>query len=400
MWHSSGDLNTKFYHALTKQRRVRNKIVGLHDEQGNWITEENGIEKVAVDYFDGLFSTTNPTDFDNFLDEIVPSISPQMNQILLRTVTEEEVRQALFMMHPEKAPGPDGMTTLFFQHSWHIIKKDLVEMVNNFFVTGTLDPRLNITNICMIPKVERPTRMMELRPISLCNVGYKIISKVLCQRLKICLPRLISETQSAFVAGRLISDNICIAQEMFHGLRTNKSYQNKFMAIKTDMSKAYDRIEWNFIEALLHKMGFDPHWIKLMRGCLSSVQYIVLLNGQPHGLITPQRGLRQGDPLSPYLFIMCTEALISNIKKAERVKQLIGMKVARACPTISHLLFVDDSLFFCKVNKEECQTILRILKDYEAVSGQQINFQKSSIQFGHKIAESSRQELRDWEFRT
>ena len=337
MWYSSGDLNTKFYHALTKQRRVRNKIVGLHDKVGNWVADENGIEKVAVDYFDGLFRTTSPTEFDGFLEEVVPSISPQMNQLLLRIATEEEVRQALFMMHPEKAPGPDGMTALFFQHSWHIIKKDVVEMVNNFLVSGDLDPRLNITNICMIPKTERPTRMTELRPISLCNVGYKIISKVLCQRLKICLPRLISETQSAFVAGRLISDNILIAQEMFHGLRANKSCQNKFMAIKTDMSKAYDRIEWNFIEALLHKMGFDPHWIKLMRECISSVQYRVLLNGQPRGLIIPQRGLRQGDPLSPYLFIMCTESLIVNIKKAERLKQLTGMKVARACPEISHL---------------------------------------------------------------
>ena len=131
-----------------------------------------------------------------------------------------------------------------------------------------------------------------------------------------------------------------------------------------------------------------------MRECISSVQYRVLLNGQPRGLIIPNRGLRQGDPLSPYLFIMCTGALIANIKKAEREKQITGMKVARACPPISHLLFADDSLFFCKAQREECQTILRILKEYE-VSGQLINFQKSSIQFGHKIEESQRQEMRD-----
>jgi len=243
MWYSSGDRNTEFYHALTRQRRVRNRIVGLHDADGNWITDDEGVEKVAVNYFDELFTTTSPTAFDNFLSEIQPSISTQTNGWLLKLATEEEIRQALFMMHPGKAPGPDGMTALFFQHSWHIIKTDLVELVNNFLLTGELDTRLNITNICMIPKTERPTRMTELRPISLCNVGYKIISKVLCQRLKICLPSLISETQSAFVAGRLISDNILIAQEMFHGLRANKACQGKFMAIKTDMSKAYDRLE-------------------------------------------------------------------------------------------------------------------------------------------------------------
>ena len=261
---------------------------------------------MAVDYFEDLFQTTTPTGFDGFLDEITSSITPQMNQRLLRLATEEEVRLTLFMMHPEKASGPDGMTALFFQHSWHIIKKDLLEMVNSFLASGNLDTRLNTTNICLIPKKERPTRMTELRPISLCNVGYKIISKVLCQRLKVCLPSLISETQSAFVPGRLISDNILIAQEMFHGLRTNKSCQDKFLAIKTDMSKAYDRAEWVFIQELLTKMGFDYHWIQLMMECISSVQYRVLLNGQPKGHIIPQRGLRQGDPLSPYLFIMCT----------------------------------------------------------------------------------------------
>ncbi|CAA7040537.1 unnamed protein product [Microthlaspi erraticum] len=184
--------------------------------------------------------------------------------MLTRRATEAEVRDALFMMHPEKAPGPDGMTALFFQRSWHIVKEDITTMVNNFLTSGTFDERLNMTNICLIPKTERPTKMTELRPISLCNVGYKIISKVLCQRLKVLLPRLISETQSAFVPGRLISDNILIAQEMFHGLRTNKSCKGKFMAVKTDMSKAYDRVEWPFIEELMRKMGFAEQWIAWM----------------------------------------------------------------------------------------------------------------------------------------
>ena len=119
-------------------------------------------------------------------------------------------------------------------------------MVNEFFRTGSLDEQLNMTKICLIPKTARPNRMTELRPISLCNVGYKIIARVICQRLKGLLPNLISEAQSAFVSGLLISDNILIAQEMFHGLRTNNSCKENFVAIKTDMSKAYDRVEWPF----------------------------------------------------------------------------------------------------------------------------------------------------------
>ena len=171
MWYSSGDLNTTFYHTLTKQRRVRNRFVGLNDEDGNWVTEDEGVEKVVVDYFEDLFNTTSSSEFDNFLAEVTPCITFQMNQRLLRIAMEDEVRHALFMMHLDKAQRPDGMTTLFFQHSWHIIKKDLVEMVNNFLVSGKMDSRLKITNIFLIPRTERPTRMTELRPISLCNIG-------------------------------------------------------------------------------------------------------------------------------------------------------------------------------------------------------------------------------------
>ncbi|XP_010424608.1 PREDICTED: uncharacterized protein LOC104709742 [Camelina sativa] len=182
---------------------------------------------------------------------------------------------------------------------------------------------------------------------------------------------------------------------MFHGLRTNPSCKGKFMAIKTDMSKAYDRVEWDFVAALLQKMGFAESWVSWIMFCVTSVEYRVRINGQPNGLIVPQRGLRQGDPLSPYLFILCTEVLIANIRKAEREKLITGIKVANKCPPITHLLFADDSLFFCKADKGQCRVILDILKQYESVLGQQINFTKSSVQFGHKIDEQTKTELQD-----
>ena len=173
---------------------------------------------MAVKYFNDLFQSTSPSEFDIFLEEVSNLVTTTQNSRLMAMASEEEVRSALFMMHPKKAPGPDGMTVLFYQQSWSIIKVDVVNMGNDFLSSRVFDDRLNMTNICLVPKTARPNRMTELRPISLCKVSYKIISKVLCQRLKGLLPRLISETQSAFVSGRLISDNILIAQEMFHGL--------------------------------------------------------------------------------------------------------------------------------------------------------------------------------------
>ena len=237
----------------------------------------------------------------------------------------------------------------------------------------------------MIPKTDRPKEMTEFRPISLCNVSYKIISKILCRRLKKFLPKLISETQSAFVARRLISDNILVAQEIFHAMRTNQICKSKFVAIKTDMSKAYDRVEWNFLEALMLKMGFAEKWVAWIKWCISSVSYQVLLNGEAKGNIIPSRGLRQGDPLSPFLFIILTGALISQIKGAEAEGRLTGLKIAQASPAVSHLLLTDDSLFFCKADVQKCAELMKIINNYGLVSGQQLNTSKSSILFGSKV---------------
>ncbi|XP_033132135.1 uncharacterized protein LOC103836135 [Brassica rapa] len=175
-------------------------------------------------------------------------------------------------------------------------------------------------------------KWLNLDPLA-CTVSYKIIPKVLCQRLKKLLPSLISEIQSAFVAGRQISDNILIAQEIFHALRTKPNGRSKRMTIKTDMSKAYDMMEWSFIKAIMRKMGFSETWITWLMQCITSVKYKVLMNGQPRGNIVPGRGLRQGDPLSPFMFILCTEALASLLNHAENQWKITGMGVTRACPS-------------------------------------------------------------------
>ncbi|XP_048608961.1 uncharacterized protein LOC125584486 [Brassica napus] len=301
-WLREGDRNTKYFHALTKQRRARNKITQLLDAHGNVVEDEEGLVAIATSYFRQIFESSNPEDIEEALAQVPTTITGEMNENLTSPVSEWEVKLALFAMHPEKAPGPDGMTALFYQKFWDIVKEELTLMVNKFLFEGAVVSGLNDTNICLIPKTTKPNDMAQFRPISLCNVCYKIISKVLCQRLKRVLPGLISETQSAFVAGRQISDNVMIAQEMFHALRTKPSGRSKRMAIKTDMSKAYDRMEWSFIEAVMRKMGFSETWISWIMRCITSVKY-KRINAATRQEIKDTLGIHKDGGMGKYLGI-------------------------------------------------------------------------------------------------
>lgn len=179
-----GDRNTRYFHAKTKQRRARNRITRLKNSMGDWVHTEEGIEAVATGYFHDLFTSTNPNTIEDTIRYITESVSEDMNQSLLKIPIDEEIREATFAINPEKAPGSDGMISLFYQRFLSNIGSDVCAMVRNFFEARDFDQRSNQTNICLIPKTDIPVSMTEFRPISLCNVGYKIISKILSTRLK------------------------------------------------------------------------------------------------------------------------------------------------------------------------------------------------------------------------
>ncbi|XP_065622526.1 uncharacterized protein LOC136064552 [Quercus suber] len=252
-WLGLGDLNTKYFHTRGSDRRRRNTINSIMDENGNWHDSIDGIAEVAMSYFKNMFSTSYPTRISEVLDAIPTRVTEEMNQLLIQEFTREEVKAALKQMHPTKTPGPN----------------------------------------------------------------------VLANRLKIIIPQLISENQSAFLSGRLITDNVLVAFELMHYLEHKKEGMEVFVAIKLDMSKAYDRVEWGFIKQVMEKMGFHEKWIKLIMHCITSVSYSILVNGVAYGNIIPTRGLRQGDPISPYIFLLCADGFSSLINDAAGTKELV-----------------------------------------------------------------------------
>lgn len=384
-WLQVGDKNTKVFHGWVESRRMKMKVHSLIDTAGVEHFSEDEMAKVAVDYFQELFHSTGSADTSELLDGMAPRVTESMNGGMIKPISDAEIRRAVKDIKSDSTPGVDGMTCQFFQKIWNIVGPQVTQKVRQFFEDGHLPVDWNYIELCLLPKVQNPNQMKDLRPISLCSVVYKIVSKVLCDRLKAVLPHIVSPAQGAFVAGRLISDNLLIAHGMVHGLRTNPSCKSDFIAIKTDMSKAYDRVEWDFLEALFLKLGFHRRWVSWIMLCVRSVSYSVLLNGQSYGHFTLKRGIRQGDPLSLFFFILCTEALVHTMSKAEQEGVLTGMKVSPSCPTVQHLLFADDSFFLCRASLAECAEFLRRLKLYGDSSGQTINFQNSAITFGTGI---------------
>jgi hypothetical protein len=181
----------------------------------------------------------------------------------------------------------------------------------------------NSTTIVMIPKVDNPDKVSQFRPISLCNVVYKVISKMLGARLKNYLSEIISDHQSAFVPGRLISDNILLAYESIHTMK-NKKGKKGLCAVKLDMHKAYDRVEWRYLEKIMLKLGFARRWVDMIMACVSSVEYNIRFNSMETEWFKPSRGLRQGDPMSPYLFLLVAEGLSCMLRGVEAREEIVG----------------------------------------------------------------------------
>ncbi|XP_020987484.1 uncharacterized protein LOC110275634 [Arachis duranensis] len=353
------------------------------------------IMKHIEERFDALFTSNNKRNCDSVVNNIPVRVTEDMDKELSAEVTEEEIRKAVFSMGSLKAPGPDGLNGLFYQKHWEIIKKEVCAVVREFFRNGFLPEEISETIVVLIPKVKDPEELNQLRPISCCNFIYKIITRVIMLRLKGLLEDIVSPTQSAFVGGRLIQDNVVIVQEVYHSLNRKGRDGSENVAIKLDMNKAYDRLEWDFLEKVLKKFGFAEKWVDLVMKCVRSASYRVRVNGELSKKIKPQRGLRQGDPLSPYLLILAAEVFTILMQQAKEKGNITGLKIAPTAPAITHLLFTDDCIIFAKAKEEEIFQIITVLNEYTEASEQIINMNKSGLSFGSQVPIQTRVDIED-----
>lgn len=255
-WLKEGDRNTKFFHRQAAWRSKKNKITRLKAEDSRFVENKEEMEHMAREFFQTLYLKDNSVDPRELIDALTPRVDDGMNAGLCKPFSDDEIADALFQIGPLKAPGPDGFPARFFQRNWAVLKKEVTTVVRNFFLQGVMLAGVNDTSIVLIPKVSKPEQLKEFRPISLCNVIYKVVSKCMVNRLRPILKDIISVTQSAFIPERLITDNALIAFECIHHIQKETSAGKQFCAYKLDLAKAYDRVDWDFLRGALTKVGF------------------------------------------------------------------------------------------------------------------------------------------------
>ena len=279
-WIVLGDRNTNYYHTSTIVRRKRNKIEMLKDDDGRWIDQSEELERLAINYYKRLYSTE-----DISLDtEKLPQqgfTPPTWDELesLNKPFSGVDMESAVRSMGKYKAPGPDGFQLVFYQESWDVVGESVTRCGLSFFESGVLTEGMNDAMVVLIPKVFKPEKIMQFRPISLCNVLFKTITKAMVLRLKKLMPKLIGPAQASLIPGRLSTDNIVVVQEAVHSMRRKKGRKG-WMLLKLDLEKAYDRIRWDFLEDILYAAKLPHIWIKWIMECVTNPGMSLLWNGE------------------------------------------------------------------------------------------------------------------------
>ncbi|XP_074291441.1 uncharacterized protein LOC141618237 [Silene latifolia] len=334
-------LPSRFLYSRVKQRSSHQRILALRSVSGKWLFEPDLISLEITSFFQELLCSTPPQDPASprgFIEPLLESLDlPQLSSadclVLSAPFTATDIIHALNGMDGSKSPGPDGIT--FWPQVGYLVTMALLHFLNS----GVMLKEWNNTHIILIPKVDKPELISQYRPISLCNVIYRLASKCLANRLKLVISSIVSDSQQAFVPSRLISDGCLITHEIMHYLNKTNKGTVSYAALKLDMHKAFDRVSWPFLIAIMKKFGFPQFWQNIIWEC------------------------------------------ISTLRAAEKATALPGLKISRYAPPITHLFYADDAFICCKATPTSFETLRDLFRCFELASGQMINLDKSFIKF-------------------
>jgi len=375
-WNLLGERCSKYFCNLEKKHYTQKLIPNLIDNDGNELDKLPDILKEQSIFYEKLYSSKNPRMDEQSKhiffpeDKRVQSLSVDEKSNLEHEITIEESYEVLKNMKKDKSPGSDGFTVEFYTHFWDDLKTFIVRSFKDSFENNLLSNSQRLGVITCLPKPGKPKEYLKnWRPITLLNVDYKILSTVISNRLKLYLDKLISSSQKGFVRGRQIGECTRLVSDIITDLK-NKNKSGILLLI--DFEKAFDSIEWCFIDKTLSYFNFGINirkWVKLL---YTQIESFIINNGHSGNRFTLGRGVRQGDPLSPYLFILATEIMASGIKNHEDIE---GIMIDNSEFLISQL--ADDTTLFLKPSKRSFITCMKLLDIFASISGLTINYSKT-----------------------
>nr|GEX09959.1 RNA-directed DNA polymerase, eukaryota, reverse transcriptase zinc-binding domain protein [Tanacetum cinerariifolium] len=355
-WAIEGDENSKFFHGIINRKRTNLAVKGVMVD-GEWLDEPCHVKEELRLHFANRFSAHSPNRCKlNFV--FSNKLSPDLASDLERPITRAEVRSAVWGCGENKSLGPDGFTFEFFRKYWDILGVDFCAAIDWFFEHCTFARGCNSSFITLIPKTQDPKFISDFRPISLIGSRYKVVTKILANRLSLVIFDLISDVKTAFLPNRQILDGPFIINELLSWCKYKKQ---QAMVFKVDFAKAYDSVRLDFLDDVLDAFGSGSKWRMWISGSLYSGMALVILNGSPSLEFEFHRGLKQGDPLAPYLFILIMESFHLSISRAVDAGIFRGINISDDL-NISHLFYADDAVFIGEWNESNLSDITQILR--------------------------------------
>lgn len=379
-WMKDGDANTAYFHKAVVANQGKNCIKYLRGDDDERIDNSEQIKGMLVSFYQNLLGSEN-TEVEPFsIGEIRELVQfrclPGLADQLLKIPSVEDIKSSIASMPKNKAPGPDGFPVEFFLEAWEVVGQDTIRAVQDFFVTGHLPRNFNATAITLIPKITGADKLNLFRPVSCCTTIYKIIARLLKQKLKLFISDAVQGNQVGFVQGRQLCENVLLASELVNNFHSSGEITRG--CLQVDLAKAYDNLSWKFLENVLEAIDLPPQFVGWLKQCFTTPTFSVAFNGELLGFFPGKKGLRQGDPISSLLFVLAMDVLSKKLDKGA-IDQRFGLHPACNVPLITHLSFADDVLIFFDGREESLNGILDILQEFKIASGLGISLSKSAL---------------------